>query len=74
MIQSLQVSKWLKNTRYASLKTRKLDRGIIHVASTAAASSVARAPSTRRLTSQKGAGGNTKPGQNPKKPAQDRMD
>ncbi|KAE9609562.1 hypothetical protein Lal_00006866 [Lupinus albus] len=43
----------------------------IRVAAAAAASSVARAPSTRRLTGQKGAGGHTKPGQNPKKPAEE---
>ncbi|CAL0325841.1 unnamed protein product [Lupinus luteus] len=39
----------------------------IRVAAAAAASSVARAPSTRRLTGQKGAGGHTKPGQTPRK-------
>ncbi|KAK7363695.1 hypothetical protein VNO77_05847 [Canavalia gladiata] len=39
----------------------------IRVAAAAAASSVARAPSIRRLTGQKGAGGQSKPGQTPKK-------
>ncbi|KAL1372635.1 hypothetical protein HN51_002751 [Arachis hypogaea] len=43
----------------------------IRVAAAAAASSVARAPSTRRLTSQKGAGGQSKPGQTPKKTSED---
>ncbi|KAL1334684.1 hypothetical protein AAHE18_11G194900 [Arachis hypogaea] len=43
----------------------------IRVAAAAAASSVARAPSTRRLTSQKGAGGQSKPGQTPKKSSED---
>ncbi|XP_052190455.1 DUF21 domain-containing protein At4g14240-like [Diospyros lotus] len=39
----------------------------IRVAAAAAASSVARAPSIRRLTGNKGAGGQNKPGQSPKK-------
>ncbi|XP_057429183.1 DUF21 domain-containing protein At4g14240-like [Lotus japonicus] len=43
----------------------------IRVAAAAAASSVARAPSTRRLTAQKGAGGQSKPGQTPKKSGED---
>ncbi|WJX96010.1 DUF21 domain-containing protein [Trifolium repens] len=38
----------------------------IRVAAAAAASSMARAPSIRRLTAQKGAGGQSKPGQTPK--------
>ncbi|KAF5736817.1 hypothetical protein HS088_TW14G00971 [Tripterygium wilfordii] len=38
----------------------------IRVAAAAAASSVARAPSSRRLTGHKGAGGQSKPGQSPK--------
>jgi len=43
----------------------------IRVAAAAAASSVARAPSSRRLTSQKGAGIQSKPGQAPKKSAEE---
>ncbi|KAL1348739.1 hypothetical protein AAHE18_07G102200 [Arachis hypogaea] len=43
----------------------------IRVAAAAAASSVARAPSTRRLTGQRGAGGQSKPGQTPKKSSED---
>ncbi|KAI3459343.1 hypothetical protein Pfo_016006 [Paulownia fortunei] len=43
----------------------------IRVAAAAAASSVARAPSIRRLTGQKGAGGQQKQGQPPKKPGED---
>ncbi|XP_020227081.1 DUF21 domain-containing protein At4g14240 isoform X1 [Cajanus cajan] len=43
----------------------------IRVAAAAAASSVARAPSARRLSSQKGAGGQNKPGQTPKKSAEE---
>ncbi|KAL0414605.1 UNVERIFIED_CONTAM: DUF21 domain-containing protein [Sesamum radiatum] len=43
----------------------------IRVVAAAAASSVARAPSTRRLNSLKGAGGQTKQGQNPKKSGED---
>ncbi|MED6132376.1 DUF21 domain-containing protein [Stylosanthes scabra] len=43
----------------------------IRVAAAAAASSVARAPSVRRLTGQKGAGGQSKPGQTPKKSPED---
>ncbi|XP_028759937.1 DUF21 domain-containing protein At4g14240-like, partial [Neltuma alba] len=43
----------------------------IRVAAAAAASSVARAPSVRRLTSQKAAGGQTKQGPTPKKSAED---
>ncbi|KAL0434486.1 UNVERIFIED_CONTAM: DUF21 domain-containing protein [Sesamum latifolium] len=43
----------------------------IRVAAAAAASSVARAPSVRRLTGQKGAGGQNKQGQPPKKPGED---
>ncbi|KAL2339141.1 hypothetical protein Fmac_013587 [Flemingia macrophylla] len=43
----------------------------IRVAAAAAASSVARAPSARRLSSQKGAGGQSKPGQTPKKSAEE---
>ncbi|RAL38468.1 unnamed protein product [Cuscuta campestris] len=39
----------------------------IRVAAAAAASSMARAPSTRRLTAQKAAGGQSRPGQTPKK-------
>ncbi|XWS35045.1 hypothetical protein CRYUN_Cryun21dG0092600 [Craigia yunnanensis] len=42
----------------------------IRVAAAAAASSVARAPSSRRLTVQKGAGVQSKQGQSPKKPAE----
>lgn len=42
----------------------------IRVVAAAAASSVARAPSIRRLTS-KGAAGQSRPGQNPKKPFED---
>ncbi|KAL0393159.1 UNVERIFIED_CONTAM: DUF21 domain-containing protein [Sesamum radiatum] len=43
----------------------------IRVAAAAAASSVARAPSVRRLTGQKGAGGQNKQGQAPRKPGED---
>ncbi|XP_059299035.1 DUF21 domain-containing protein At4g14240-like isoform X2 [Lycium ferocissimum] len=43
----------------------------IRVAAAAAASSVARAPSTRRLTAQKGSGVQSKQGQNPKKSSED---
>ncbi|KAF7837228.1 DUF21 domain-containing protein [Senna tora] len=43
----------------------------IRVAAAAAASSVARAPSIRRLTSQKAAGGQTKQGPTPKRSAED---
>ncbi|XP_028205133.1 DUF21 domain-containing protein At4g14240-like isoform X2 [Glycine soja] len=43
----------------------------IRVAAAAAASSVARAPSIRRLTAQKGAGGQSKPGLTLKKSAED---
>ncbi|MED6155364.1 DUF21 domain-containing protein [Stylosanthes scabra] len=43
----------------------------IRVAAAAAASSVARAPSVRRLTGQKGAGVQSKPGQTPKKSSED---
>ncbi|KAI3469508.1 hypothetical protein Pfo_026171 [Paulownia fortunei] len=43
----------------------------IRVAAAAAASSVARAPSSRRLTGQKGAGGQNKQGQTPKKSGED---
>ncbi|XP_070033758.1 DUF21 domain-containing protein At4g14240-like isoform X2 [Nicotiana tomentosiformis] len=43
----------------------------IRVAAAAAASSVARAPSIRRLTAQKGVGGQSKQGQNPKKFSED---
>ncbi|KAA8548585.1 hypothetical protein F0562_000269 [Nyssa sinensis] len=43
----------------------------IRVAAAAAASSVARAPSIRRLTGHKGAGGQSKQGQTPKKSAED---
>ncbi|KAL0367993.1 UNVERIFIED_CONTAM: DUF21 domain-containing protein [Sesamum calycinum] len=43
----------------------------IRVAAAAAASSVARAPSVRRLTGQKGAGGQNKQGQPPRKPGED---
>ncbi|XP_043722588.1 DUF21 domain-containing protein At4g14240-like [Telopea speciosissima] len=43
----------------------------IRVAAAAAASSVARAPSTRRLTGHKGAGGQAKQGQTPKKSTED---
>ncbi|XP_042488888.1 DUF21 domain-containing protein At4g14240-like isoform X1 [Macadamia integrifolia] len=43
----------------------------IRVAAAAAASSVARAPSSRRLTGQKGAGGQAKQGQTPKKSTED---
>ncbi|KAI6683793.1 hypothetical protein NL676_029706 [Syzygium grande] len=43
----------------------------IRVAAAAAASSVARAPSLRRLTTHKGAGGQTKHGQVPRKTAED---
>ncbi|KAF8401634.1 hypothetical protein HHK36_012580 [Tetracentron sinense] len=43
----------------------------IRVAAAAAASSVARAPSSRRLTGQKGAGGQSKQGQTPKKSTED---
>ncbi|KAJ1427224.1 CNNM, transmembrane domain [Sesbania bispinosa] len=45
----------------------------IRVAAAAAASSVARAPSIRRLTVQKGAGGQSKPGQTPKKSAEENV-
>lgn len=41
----------------------------IRVAAAAAASSIARAPSIRRLTAQKGAGGQSKLSQTPRKPA-----
>ncbi|KAJ9182040.1 hypothetical protein P3X46_006075 [Hevea brasiliensis] len=43
----------------------------IRVAAAAAASSVARAPSSRRLTVNKGAGGQSKPGQTPRKSEND---
>ncbi|KAK9992494.1 hypothetical protein SO802_027479 [Lithocarpus litseifolius] len=43
----------------------------IRVAAAAAASSMARAPSVRRLTGHKGAGGQSKQGQTPKKSAED---
>lgn len=43
----------------------------IRVAAAAAASSMARAPSIRRLTAQKGPGGQTKQGQTPKKSSED---
>ncbi|KAK7359713.1 hypothetical protein VNO77_01676 [Canavalia gladiata] len=43
----------------------------IRVAAAAAASSVARAPSIRRLTGQKGPGGHIKPGLTPKKSAEE---
>ncbi|CAA2978569.1 DUF21 domain-containing protein At4g14240-like [Olea europaea var. sylvestris] len=43
----------------------------IRVAAAAAASSVARAPSSRRLTGHKGAGGQNKQGQTPKKSGED---
>ncbi|XP_059625817.1 DUF21 domain-containing protein At4g14240-like isoform X2 [Cornus florida] len=43
----------------------------IRVAAAAAASSVARAPSSRRLTGQKSTGGQSKHGPNPKKSAED---
>ncbi|XP_027329880.1 DUF21 domain-containing protein At4g14240-like [Abrus precatorius] len=43
----------------------------IRVAAAAAASSVARAPSIRRLTAQKGTGGQIKTGQTPKKSAEE---
>ncbi|XP_058208534.1 DUF21 domain-containing protein At4g14240-like isoform X1 [Rhododendron vialii] len=43
----------------------------IRVAAAAAASSMARAPSLRRLTGHKGAGGHTKQGQTPKKSAEE---
>ncbi|GMN46585.1 hypothetical protein TIFTF001_015762 [Ficus carica] len=43
----------------------------IRVAAAAAASSMARAPSIRRLTAQKGAGGQTKQSQTPKKSSED---
>ncbi|XP_075085615.1 DUF21 domain-containing protein At4g14240 [Nicotiana tabacum] len=43
----------------------------IRVAAAAAASSVARAPSVRRLTAQKAAGGQSKEGQSPKKSTED---